>query len=140
MCVIHRRKDYQDLRIMGSSLISLPTINRFILISRFSLIGLPFILAFFSKEIILEFIILNNFNFFVYIFIILGISLITVYRIRFILLVFSFWNLNNLLIYKSEEDFNILLSILILIIAASLRGSWFCLFLFDRIRLYESFL
>jgi len=137
--IIHRRKDYQDLRITGSSLISLPTINRFILISRFSLIGLPFISAFFSKEIILEFIILNNFNFFVYIFIILGISLTTLYRIRFILLVFSFWNLNNLLIYKSEEDFSIILRILILIIPASLRGSWLCLFLFDRIKLYESF-
>jgi NADH-ubiquinone oxidoreductase chain 5 len=88
--IIHRRKDYQDLRMTGSRIFSLPTINRFILISRFRLIGLPFISAFFSKEIILEFILLNNFNPRIYILIMLGVGLTALYSARFIILVFSF--------------------------------------------------
>jgi NADH:ubiquinone oxidoreductase subunit 5 (subunit L)/multisubunit Na+/H+ antiporter MnhA subunit len=88
--IIHRSKDYQDLRITGSSIYTLPTINRFILISRFRLIGLPFISAFFSKEIILEYILLKNYNPLIYFIIILGVGLTALYSARFILLVFSF--------------------------------------------------
>jgi NADH-ubiquinone oxidoreductase chain 5 len=88
--IIHRRKDYQDLRMTGNRIFSLPTINRFILISRFRLIGLPFISAFFSKEIILEFILLNNFNPIIYILIMFGVGLTALYSTRFIILVFSF--------------------------------------------------
>lgn len=136
--IIHRRKDYQDLRMTGSRIFSLPTINRFILISRFRLIGLPFISAFFSKEIILEFILLNNFNPIIYILIMLGVGLTALYSARFIILVFSFWNLNDLLTYKSEEDFFILKRILILLFPASLSGIWLSLYLFNFAKLYES--
>lgn len=136
--IIHRSKDYQDLRITGNRISVLPTINRFILISRFRLIGLPFISAFFSKEIILEFILLNNNNFVIYFLIVLGVGLTAIYSTRFILIVFSFWNLNDLLTFKSEEDFFILKRILILVIPASLRGTWLVLYLFNRLKLYES--
>jgi len=87
--IIHRRKDYQDLRLTGGRTFRLPTVNRFILISRFSLIGLPFMSAFFSKEIILEIIILKNFNFVIYVIIIRGVILTAIYGSRFIFLVFS---------------------------------------------------
>lgn len=136
--VIHRRKDYQDLRITGNRIFALPTINRFILISRFRLIGLPFISAFFSKEIILEFILLKNHNLRIYIFMILGVGLTALYRTRFILLVFSFWNLNDLVTFKSEEDFFILKRIIILALPASLRGRWLRLYLYNNLKLYES--
>lgn len=136
--VIHRRKNYQDLRMTGSRIFSLPTINSFTLISRFSLIGLPFISAFFSKEIILEFILLKNHNPIIYFFMILGVGLTALYRARFIMLVFSFWNLNDLLTFKSEEDFFILKRILILLFPASLRGAWLRLYLFTNLKLYES--
>lgn len=136
--VIHRRKDYQDLRLTGSRIFSLPTINRFILISRFSLIGLPFISAFFSKEIILEFILLKNYNPVIYFLMILGVGLTALYRTRFVMLVFSFWNLNDLVTFKSEEDFFILKRIIILMLPAALRGSWLRLYLFNNLKLYES--
>jgi len=136
--VIHRSKEYQDLRLTGGRIFSLPTINRFILISRFSLIGLPFISAFFSKEIILEFILLKNYNPIVYFFIILGVGLTALYSTRFVILVFSFWNLNDLITFKSEEDFFILKRIMILVLPASLSGSWLTLYLFNNLKLYES--
>ncbi len=136
--VIHRSKDYQDLRITSSRIFRLPTINSFILISRFSLIGLPFISAFFSKEIILEFILLKNYNPIIYFFMIFGVSLTALYRTRFIILVFSYWNLNDLLTFKSEEDFFIIKRISILVFPASLRGAWLRLYLFNNLKLYES--
>lgn len=133
--IIHRRKDYQDLRLIGNSINSLPTVNRFILVSSFSLIGLPFISAFFSKEMILETIILQNFNFLIYLLIIIGIGLTAIYRSRFVMLVFANWNMNNLLTLKSEEDWFILKSIFVLLIPASLRGSWIYLYLFNSLKL-----
>lgn len=133
--VIHRSKDYQDLRLTGNSLTSLPTINRFILIARFSLIGLPFISAFFSKEIILETILLKNFNLIIYLFIIAGIRITVLYRTRFILSVYSTWSLNEVLIFKSEEDWFVIKRILILIIPASLRGCWVYTYLFNCLKL-----
>lgn len=138
--IIHRRKDYQDLRITGRSRSSLPTINSFILISRFSLIGLPFISAFFSKEIILEHIILKNFNIVIYIIIILGVALTAIYRVRFIFLVFSRWAFNDLLTLKLEEDYYILKGIIILSLPAGLGGSWITLYLFRSLKLPVSYL
>lgn len=136
--IIHRRKDYQDLRLTGGSALSLPTVNRFILIARFRLMGLPFISAFFSKEMILEIIILKNFNFGVYIIIITGVILTAMYSSRFVFLVFSNWNLNDLLTLKLEEDSYILKSIVILIVPAALGGSWIYLFLLNRLKLSTS--
>jgi len=93
LCVgrlIHSSKDYQDIRIIGARIGSIPTINSLILISNFGLIGLPFISAFFSKEIILENIIINNSNLSIYFFFILGIRLTTIYSIRIINISFSY--------------------------------------------------
>jgi len=107
-------------------------------ISRCTLIGPPFISAFFSKEIILEFILLKNYNPIVYFFIILGVGLTALYSTRFVILVFSFWNLNDLITFKSEEDFFILKRIMTLVLPASLSGSWLTLYLFNNLKLYES--
>jgi len=136
--IIHRRKDYQDLRLTGGRVNRLPSINRFILISRFRLIGLPFISAFFSKEIILETIILKNFNFAIYMIIILGVILTRIYRSRFIFLVFSNWTINDLLTLKLEEDSFVLRRMFILFFPASLAGSWIYLFLLRRLKLSTS--
>lgn len=136
--IIHRRKDYQDLRFTGRSCYSLPAVNRFILIARFSLIGFPFISAFFSKEIILEIIILKNFNLVIYLIIILGIRITALYRSRFIYLVFSSWIFNDLTTIKFEEDYYILRRICILLFPASLRGSWLYLFLINNLKLSVS--
>lgn len=137
--IIHRRKDYQDLRLTGGRRTSLPTVNRFILISRFSLIGLPFISAFFSKEIILETIILKNFSLFIYLIIILGIRMTALYRSRFIFLVFSNWNFNDIVTIKFEKDFFILKGLITLLIPAALGGSWIYLFLLSNLKLSVSF-
>ena len=88
--IIHGRSDYQDLRLMGNRAFSLPIVNRFTIISVFSLIGVPLISAFFSKELVLETILLFNHNAVIYYFIIFGVGLTAAYRRRFLSFIFSY--------------------------------------------------
>merc|ERR1711915_334110 len=52
--VIHNIKDYQNIRKIGNSLISLPLITSVIMIANLRLRGLPFLTGFYSKDLILE--------------------------------------------------------------------------------------
>jgi len=78
--------------------------------------------AFFSKEMILEFLLIGNFNFYIYTIIRLGIFLTAVYRLRFAMSVFSRPTHNILLTFKREEDNFTILGIVFLILPASLFG------------------
>jgi len=121
--VIHRREDYQDLRLIGNRAHSLPLINSFTLISTLRLIGVPFISAFFSKELILETILLFNTNALAYYFIIFGVGLTAMYRSRFLSLIFIRSSHNRLLVFKFDEDFLVISSILTLVLPA-IRGGF----------------
>jgi NADH-ubiquinone oxidoreductase chain 5 len=136
--IIHIRKDYQDLRLIGRRFKSLPLINRFTLVARISLIGLPFMSAFFSKEVILEKILLENFNFVIYLIILLGIFLTACYRTRFLLIIFSNFSHNDLLLFKFEENKTILKRISYLFFPASFGGYILFLFLFSSVKLSHS--
>merc|ERR1711915_1000976 len=58
--VIHNIKDYQNIRKIGNSLISLPLITSVIMIANLRLRGLPFLTGFYSKDLILEIMIISN--------------------------------------------------------------------------------
>ena len=94
----------------------------FCLISIFSLIGIPFISAFFSKELILETILLNNFNIINYILILLGVFLTAFYSTRFLVLGLAKNSCNEQIIFKSDEDFLLTTRILILFLPAIAGG------------------
>ena len=136
--IIHNRKDYQDLRLVGGRALALPLTNAFTLISRMRLIGIPFISAFFSKEIILEFLLIGNFNFFIYLIIILGIFLTASYRTRFIIYVFTRPNHNPILTFKREEDRYVIKSMLFLLFPARITGFWGRLVLWHSIKTRRS--
>ena len=128
--VIHRRNRYQDLRAIGRLRKIIPLTRGFILVSLLSLIGLPFMSAFFSKELILEIILINNFNAATYIFIALGVSLTALYRARFVYSGIVNFRKNEQAIFKSEEDTPLILRISILIIPAIIAGAYLTLGLF----------
>lgn len=119
--IIHNRKDYQDLRLLGGRAKILPIINSFALIARIRLMGAPFMSAFFSKEIILESLLIENFNFYIYFIIILGIFLTAAYSSRFIMCVFS-QPAYNMLTYKREDDLLVVRGIIFLLFPATLTG------------------
>lgn len=128
--VIHRSNSYQDLRVMGRARKVIPLTRRFIILSLLRLMGLPFMSAFFSKELILETLLINNFNFFVYIYIVLGVSLTALYSARFIYIGMVNSNKNEQAIFKSDEDTPLILSIGILITPAMMTGALLSLTLF----------
>ena len=133
--IIHRRNSYQDLRTMGRASKIMPLTRRFVLLSLLRLIGLPFMSAFFSKELILEIILINNFNFWIYFYIALGVRLTALYSSRFIYIGITNFSKNEQAIFKSDEDFSLIARIRILIAPAILAGAFLSLALFSCTRL-----
>lgn len=130
--IIHNRLDYQDMRVIGRGLPRLPVRHSRIILARFRLIGLPFISAFFSKEIILELIILKNFRAYIYFLMIIGILLTAVYRTRFLVYSFVAPSRGSRLGFKSDEDPRVVQGIMILILPAIVGGYWLGRTLFIR--------
>jgi NADH-ubiquinone oxidoreductase chain 5 len=120
--IIHGRSDYQDLRLMGNRAFSLPIVNRFTIISVFSLIGVPLISAFFSKELVLETILLFNHNAVIYYFIIFGVGLTAAYRRRFLSFIFRRPANRRLLVFKLDEDVLVIIGIITLVLPAVIGG------------------
>merc|ERR1711936_1541030 len=60
--IIHNIKDYQDIRKIGISKNFIPIVSSVMLIANISLCGLPFLRGFYSKDIILELIIIKGIN------------------------------------------------------------------------------
>lgn len=87
--IIHN-STYQDIRHIGSNFFSSPIQSSILGLNRFALIGLPFISGFFSKDSIIEFIILSKINSFLSILIILSIRITRIYTIRINLKSISF--------------------------------------------------
>merc|ERR1712200_237342 len=84
--IIHNFKDYQDIRLISSGSNYLPfTISVFI-VSNFSLCGLPFMAGFYSKDLILETILIRSLNRLILIILVIGTALTVIYSFRFIVL------------------------------------------------------
>ena len=128
--IIHNRKDYQDLRMVGGGV--LPVTHRVILLARIRLIGVPFMSAFFSKEIVLELILVKNFNVGSYLFMLTGILLTAAYRSRFILFVFTRSTNGGALRFNFDEDKAVVAAMLLLLIPASYGGFYLRIALFSR--------
>lgn len=130
--IIHNSKDYQDMRVIGGGFPRLPITHRSILLARMRLMGIPFISAFFSKEMILETLIIKNINFIVYTMIFLGIMLTGLYSVRFVIYAFRRVRSGTSLEFKLDEDNFILQRILILVFPAIIAGFFLGNFLFSR--------
>merc|ERR1712116_12190 len=63
---IHRIKDYQDIRKMGFNYININLSVSIIIIANIRLCGLPFLRGFYSKDIIIEIVIIKGKRFFLF--------------------------------------------------------------------------
>merc|ERR1719433_1865283 len=70
--IIHNIKDYQDIRKIRISKNFIPIVTSVILIANISLCGLPFLRGFYSKDIILELIIIKGINMLTVLVVLLG--------------------------------------------------------------------
>lgn len=119
--IIHSVLNYQDIRFLGKILNYIPLTRIILIISNFSLCGLPFISGFFSKDIILETIFIIKFNFFIYILLLVATFLTVSYSIRLVYYLIK-KNLNFFPLIKINDLKIINYSILILIFISIIFG------------------
>ena len=114
--IIHNIKDYQDIRKIGFSFNNLNYSISIIIIANLSLCGLPFIRGFYSKDLIIEIIIIKGKNLIIFFFLIIGTILTVLYSCRLNLLI----SINFLKIERfyfiSENSIFILIRIFILLL------------------------
>jgi len=120
--IIHNIKDYQDLRTISNSKVSLPLVTRLIIVSNFSLCGLPFLRGFYSKDLILELIIVDGQNIFCFFVIIFSTLLTVSYSWRLIFLVGANSLKRNVFFSMNDKDKNIFIGIFFLYPFAILGG------------------
>ena len=108
---------------MGGGVEILPLRTRIVIGCSGSLCGIPFISAFYSKEAIIESLLINNLSFFFYFIIVIGVFLTVYYRTRFIIISLLRVTVSNPYFYKLDKDFFVNFRILVLIIPAIRRGS-----------------
>nr|YP_009987538.1 NADH dehydrogenase subunit 5 [Epeurysa nawaii]QBZ37998.1 NADH dehydrogenase subunit 5 [Epeurysa nawaii] len=111
----------QDIRFMGNLTVQSPLISSCFLISLFSLCGLPFYSGFFSKDFIIEFLILVEINFLYFFTFFLSVFLTLIYCIR----VYFYLFIMNLgpVIFNLKEKFLMNTSCLILMNFSVIMGS-----------------
>merc|ERR1711953_155221 len=104
--VIHNIKDYQDIRKIGISYNNLNFCISIMIIANIRLCGLPFLRGFYSKDLIIEIILIKGKNLFLFIFIIIGTILTVLYSCRLNFLVrLNFLKLESLFFISENSIF-----------------------------------
>lgn len=121
--LIHRSESYQDLRVIGGNTEVIPFSKSIVIGSSLSLCGLPFISAFYSKEIIIERLLVYNLPVYLYFIIIIGVFITVFYRSRFLILSLTWFNRQRSIFNKSDLDFTVNYRILMLLTPAVMGGA-----------------
>jgi len=80
--IIHSIKDYQDIRKIGFNYLNMNLSVSIIIVANIRLCGLPFLRGFYSKDLIIEIVIIKGKNFFLLFMLILGTRLTVIYSCR----------------------------------------------------------
>lgn len=118
--VIHSSGGNQDLRKLGGSYKSIPYTRRILLIANLSLMGLPFLAGFYSKDILVELFLGELSNTFISLLIIFTLFLTRIYRLRLIYYGLGS-NLQKIILF--EESYRVEFSTFILRISGVVGGS-----------------
>ena len=122
--IIHRVKDYQDLRKMGSYSSNLIRIGMVMLVRNLSLCGLPFISGFYSKDLILEILLIDNVDVITIRVAIVATLLTIAYSCRFALILFLARAKRESFSGEADTDTTILTGMRILVIPSIIGGWW----------------
>uniref|UniRef100_UPI0030FE7615 NADH dehydrogenase subunit 5 n=1 Tax=Coladenia agnioides TaxID=2866479 RepID=UPI0030FE7615 len=121
--IIHLMNDNQDIRLMGGLSLYIPLTSLCMNVSNLALCGIPFLAGFYSKDLILEMVMMSNLNFLIFYLYYFSTGLTMFYTIR--LLMYLMLNDYNLLsIYNLyDEDYIMLKSMFLLMMMSVLTGS-----------------
>nr|YP_010324971.1 NADH dehydrogenase subunit 5 [Dermacentor niveus]UNO54204.1 NADH dehydrogenase subunit 5 [Dermacentor niveus] len=103
--VIHNLMGKQDIRMLSDFFSFSPLVLSCMLISFYSLMGIPFIGGFYSKDLILEYFLLKNLNFIVLMIFMLGVIFTFLYNMRLIYYMFFKGTLSNILVKINYDIF-----------------------------------
>nr|WNO18615.1 NADH dehydrogenase subunit 5 [Tagiades trebellius martinus] len=125
--IIHLMNDNQDIRLMGSLNMYIPLTSLCMNISNLALCGIPFLAGFYSKDLILEMVMMSNLNMLIFYLYYFSTGLTMFYTIR--LLMYLMLNDYNLVsIYNLyDEDYIMLKSMFMLLFMSVVVGgmlSW----------------
>merc|ERR1712242_621388 len=125
--IIHNIKDYQDIRKIGFNYTNISLSVSIIIIANISLCGLPFLSGSYSKDIILEIIMIKGLNLLIILVVLVGTFLTVAYSCRIRFLVALNINKREVCYQINDNDLYILLGIFFLFPASVLGGiklSW----------------
>nr|YP_009919158.1 NADH dehydrogenase subunit 5 [Paratriatoma lecticularia]QMP96798.1 NADH dehydrogenase subunit 5 [Paratriatoma lecticularia] len=120
--MIHCMSDSQDIRHMGMVVNHLPFTCTCFCISNMSLCGMPFMSGFYSKDIILEMMMISGYNFFVFMIFFMSIGLTVSYTFRVIYYTL-FYHVNVYSCQGYLEDQIMMKSMIVLSVLAISAGS-----------------
>nr|YP_009643487.1 NADH dehydrogenase subunit 5 [Dysdercus decussatus]APO08929.1 NADH dehydrogenase subunit 5 [Dysdercus decussatus] len=125
--IIHCMNDSQDIRYMGGLINHFPYTLSAFCVANMSLCGFPFLSGFYSKDLAMEFVQMNTFNFFIYFLFISSIALTVFYTLRLVyFILYGYLGVSSLCLY--EEDLIMLTSMIFLVFMGLFAGvflSWF---------------
>lgn len=121
--IIHNTKNAQDIRFIGGLSISMPLTCSCFNIANLALCGIPFLAGFYSKDIILEIVMLSHMNFFSFFLFFFSTGLTVCYSFRLVYYsITGDFNRTSLNILN-DKGWTITFSIFFLIIIAIIGGS-----------------
>jgi len=119
--IIHRIKDYQDIRKIGFNYINMNLSVSIIIVANIRLCGLPFLRGFYSKDIIIEIVIIKGKRFFLFFLLIIGTGLTVIYSCRLNFLIsLNFIKIESF--YNISENSNLIILGIIFLIPLSIIG------------------
>ena len=119
--IIHRVKDYQDIRMMGGLVYHMPLTGICINLANLALCGTPFLAGFYSKDIILEVAFMSSINLTILVLYVLATGLTVCYTIRLVYYTLSgSFNLGNL--YSISDNSSIITNPIILLRIGAVIG------------------
>lgn len=132
--LIHSIKDYQDIRTMGLGSLALPLTISIFTVANLSLCGIPFIAGFYSKDLILEIVIIRSSNLFIFFVAILATFLTVAYTCRLRFLTCAGLVKSESMYTLLDKDTKIVAGIIVLLIPTLTGGNFlnWCLFSFNK--------
>jgi NADH-ubiquinone oxidoreductase chain 5 len=121
--IIHRVKDYQDVRKIGSLVSNNQFIGGVFLIGSLRLCGMPFIRGFYSKDAILEQFFMGDYSIFIVSGFFISTLLTAMYSLRVLVMLFSSFSLRDSFRNEADSYSRMSLGISILVIP-SVIGGW----------------
>nr|YP_010946876.1 NADH dehydrogenase subunit 5 [Sorineuchora nigra]WGO57633.1 NADH dehydrogenase subunit 5 [Sorineuchora nigra] len=130
--IIHCMSDAQDIRYMGGLSLQMPFVSSCLMVSNFSLCGMPFLAGFYSSDLLLDISSMSYLNFFSFVLLYLSTGLTVCYSFRlFYYVMCGDFNLSPFF-FLDEKNNSMVYSMSLLLLCVVFGGSMFSWLLFPE--------